>query len=160
MSEGMPQENTNVKVLSVKRDLGRAEQVAVMGVLGIFFVGFLVFLWGNTDFWAVPERKPMEVRHLPAREGVPLRYLVDLNTAGIPELMLLPGIGEVTARKIVAEREKNGPFRSVGDLRRVTGIGDRKIGALEGYVTEEAVAWESSEVPFKNRSPSVPESDL
>lgn len=57
---------------------------------------------------------------------------VNLNTAGVAELDTLPGIGQVTAGKIVADRAANGPFRSVDDLGRISGIGDAKIGALEG----------------------------
>lgn len=57
---------------------------------------------------------------------------VNINTAGVAELDALPGIGQVTAGKIVADRTANGPFRSLDDLARISGIGDAKIGALEG----------------------------
>jgi competence protein ComEA len=44
--------------------------------------------------------------------------------------MSLNGIGEATAQKIIADREKNGPFSSVDDLTRVSGIGEKKLAAL------------------------------
>ena len=60
---------------------------------------------------------------------------VDLNTATIEQLDALPGIGPATAQKIVADRTENGPFRSVDDLLRVTGIGAKKLDALKDLVT-------------------------
>lgn len=66
-----------------------------------------------------------------AASGVPL----DLNRASAADLVALPGIGPATAEKIVAEREKNGPFATVEDLLRVPGIGEKKLEALKEYVT-------------------------
>lgn len=56
---------------------------------------------------------------------------VDLNTATAEQLDTLPGVGPSTAEKIIAEREANGPFASVDDLGRVSGIGPKKIAALQ-----------------------------
>jgi competence ComEA-like helix-hairpin-helix protein len=52
---------------------------------------------------------------------------VDINRAGVDELMTLPGVGRGAARRIVAERERNGPFRSVADLNRVDGFDDQRV---------------------------------
>lgn len=62
---------------------------------------------------------------------------VNLNTAGVAELDTLPGIGQVTAGKIVSDREMNGPFRSLEDLDRISGIGEAKIGALKGLAVAQ-----------------------
>jgi competence protein ComEA len=59
---------------------------------------------------------------------------VNLNTATAAELDALPGIGPATAAKIVADRTANGPFRSVDDLMRVSGIGPAKFDALKDLV--------------------------
>ena len=59
---------------------------------------------------------------------------VDLNTATAEQLDALPGIGPATAAAIIADREANGPFRSVDDLGRVRGIGDAKLQQLRGLV--------------------------
>jgi competence protein ComEA len=56
---------------------------------------------------------------------------LDLNRAPIHELVRLPGIGEVLARRIVAGR----PYSSVDDLLRVEGIGGGKLAAIRGLVT-------------------------
>lgn len=55
---------------------------------------------------------------------------VDLNRATAAELEELPGIGPVLAGRIIEHREANGPFRSVGDLRQVTGVGEKTFQSL------------------------------
>ena len=57
---------------------------------------------------------------------------LDLNTASAAELQRLPGIGPVGAKRIVAERERGGPFRSPGDLTRVAGFGPSRVRGLVG----------------------------
>ena len=59
---------------------------------------------------------------------------IDLNRATAAELDALPGVGPSTAEKIVADREANGPFRTVEDLKRVSGIGDKKFADLADLV--------------------------
>ncbi|MCW2925627.1 MAG: DNA-binding protein, partial [Thermoleophilia bacterium] len=70
-----------------------------------------------------------------APAGVPTSGPVSLNSADVAALDALPGIGPVTAQHIVAEREKSGPFASVDDLDRVSGIGPATIEALREVVT-------------------------
>jgi competence protein ComEA len=60
---------------------------------------------------------------------------VDLNTANAEQLDALPGVGPATAAAIIKDRETHGPFRSVGDLGRVRGIGDAKLEQLRDLVT-------------------------
>ena len=50
--------------------------------------------------------------------------LVNINTASVADFKTLPGIGETKANQIVAYREANGPFSSIEDIKKVTGIGD------------------------------------
>lgn len=61
--------------------------------------------------------------------------IVNLNLASAAELETLPGIGEVTAGRIIDYREANGPFRSVDDLVHVQGISMKTINALRDLVT-------------------------
>lgn len=56
--------------------------------------------------------------------------LVNINTAGLSELDELPGIGPATAQAIIDEREANGPFTSIEDIMRVSGIGEKKFEKL------------------------------
>ena len=60
---------------------------------------------------------------------------VSLAIATIEQLDELPGIGPVTAQKIVDWRASHGPFRSVDDLDAVPGIGPARIEQLRDLVT-------------------------
>jgi competence protein ComEA len=59
---------------------------------------------------------------------------VDLNRASAQELIGLPGIGEVMAKRIIDFREQNGPFERVEDLMKVKGIGEKSFAKLRPYV--------------------------
>lgn len=61
--------------------------------------------------------------------------MVNINLAGAGELDSLPGIGPVLAERIVDYREQHGPFRTVRDLMKVSGIGSKKFESLEPHVT-------------------------
>ncbi len=61
--------------------------------------------------------------------------LVNINNADIAGLSSLSGIGEATAKKIIADREKNGPFKTTKDITRVSGIGDKKYEAIKDSIT-------------------------
>ncbi len=60
---------------------------------------------------------------------------IDLNRATVADLDTLPGVGPSTAQKIVDDRAKNGPFKKVEDLMRVSGIGQKKFESLKDLVT-------------------------
>ena len=60
---------------------------------------------------------------------------VDINAAGLEELMTLPGIGQVRAQAILDDREANGPFRYPEDLLRVKGIGEGVLGGILDQIT-------------------------
>lgn len=49
---------------------------------------------------------------------------VNINTADVKELMKLQGVGRSLAEKIVQYRDAHGPFKKVGDLKKVEGVGD------------------------------------
>lgn len=60
---------------------------------------------------------------------------IRLNTATLDELQEIPGVGPVTAQRIVDFREQNGPFRSVDELDAVPGIGPKRLEQLRELVT-------------------------
>ena len=68
-----------------------------------------------------------------AGSGAPGRRL-SLNRATAAELADLPGIGVTKAAAIVAFRRRNGPFRNVDDLAKVSGIGSRTVEGLRERV--------------------------
>jgi comEA protein len=60
---------------------------------------------------------------------------VDLNAATRSDLMELPGIGAVTADRILQYRSEHGPFASVDDLRKIKGISRKKLDKLRPAIT-------------------------
>jgi competence protein ComEA len=56
---------------------------------------------------------------------------LNLNTATVDQLMLLPGVGPSKAERVVAWRSKHGPFKRVADLRKVKGFGYKTLKKLE-----------------------------
>jgi competence protein ComEA len=60
---------------------------------------------------------------------------INVNSASAAELDLLPGIGPALAGRIIADREANGPFRTLDDLDRVSGIGPKTVAKLAPYAT-------------------------
>lgn len=60
---------------------------------------------------------------------------VDLNTATLEQLDTLPGVGPVTAQKIVDYRQAHGPFTATAELDAIPGIGPARLHDLEGLVT-------------------------
>jgi competence protein ComEA len=55
---------------------------------------------------------------------------IDLNAASASELEALPGVGPVVAERIVAHRDRFGPFVTVEDLLDVPGIGEAKLAQM------------------------------
>ncbi|MDN5933813.1 MAG: helix-hairpin-helix domain-containing protein, partial [Pseudonocardia sp.] len=59
---------------------------------------------------------------------------VDLNTATEDQLDSLPGVGPVTAQRILEWRRHNGRFSRVEQLREIEGIGERRFAQLRELV--------------------------
>ena len=59
---------------------------------------------------------------------------VNVNTATVAEFQLLPRIGPSVAARIVEQREKNGPFKTLDDLMLVRGIGESTYKQLKPYL--------------------------
>jgi competence protein ComEA len=60
---------------------------------------------------------------------------VSLSAATAEQLDALPGVGPVTAQKILDWRTANGSFTSIDQLRDVSGIGDVRFADLHDLVT-------------------------
>jgi len=97
-----------------------------------------------TDLWiayaaAQETLKPVQpVRLYPATPGVVRQQaggLVNINTADSGLLQTLPGIGPMTAERIIQYRETVGRFKSVEDVQNVKGIGPKKLERIKALIT-------------------------
>lgn len=59
---------------------------------------------------------------------------ININGASKEELDSLPGVGEVTAQKIIDYREENKEFKSIDEIKNVKGIGENKFNDLKDYI--------------------------
>ena len=87
-------------------------------------------IWAETDaqrLISLREAQRAEERELQEAFGTSEGEPIDPNTASVDEIMLLPGVGEVLAERIVEGR----PYRTVDDLRRVPGIGEKVFARLK-----------------------------
>ncbi len=66
--------------------------------------------------------------------AAPVSLRIDLNRADWPELMLLPGVGEMRARDIVRFRERGGSFTRIEDVDAVPGIGPQSVDRMRAFV--------------------------
>ena len=63
-----------------------------------------------------------------------IKVTLDINTAPWYELVLVPRLGEVKAKAIVAYREKYGNFKSLDEVANVSGMGQSIVNAIRDYV--------------------------
>jgi competence ComEA-like helix-hairpin-helix protein len=61
--------------------------------------------------------------------------IIDPNRASQADLETLPGIGPVLARRIIDYRQAHGPYKKIADLRKVSGIGRKKLEKIKPYLT-------------------------
>lgn len=82
----------------------------------------------------VPRRAPPAASGSDAGEAAAPAGPIHLNTATVEQLDELPGVGPVTAQKIVDYREQHGAFSSVDDLDAIPGIGPARLEQLRELV--------------------------
>jgi competence ComEA-like helix-hairpin-helix protein len=85
--------------------------------------------------------------------------VVNINTAGIAELTMLPGIGPSKAQAIMDYR-KDHPFQKPDDLKDVRGIGDKLFASIQQYVVVSgqttATAAAAAPQPATKAAPGTP----
>ena len=62
------------------------------------------------------------------------KILIDLNKANFEELILLPNVGPVLANRIIEYRKINGNFKNVKELKKVKGIGKKKLSLIAPHI--------------------------
>ncbi len=123
----VPHDDRNPDTAAPRPLLRRWDQVAVAVLLGLSWIAIAVGL-------LVRGYHRGRLIDIEQAEPVTITFRVDVNRAEWTELTLLPDLGEALARRIVESREKDGPFRSHDDLRRVKGIGPKKLESIRPYL--------------------------
>lgn len=126
----------------------KKQAISMLAALTLLFLGFTAgfFLgrsYGTSDITlsvpaallTLPPETAATAETVAEETEMPVNFPVDLNTAGERELTALPGIGEVLAQRILAYREKNGPFQTAEELMNVPGIGEKRMEAIWDLVT-------------------------
>ena len=87
-----------------------------------------ICLWFS---WSVWQGEQVDVDQAP---NITLEFQVDVNRAGLGELMAIPTVGPKMAAAIVGYRNDQGPFRSLEQLQEVSGIGPKKLEQMKKYL--------------------------
>ena len=119
-------------------------------VLMITMIGFFVLLGVIVNDRAAPK----EVEPQNAKRSLS-EFPIDINRASEKDLEKLPMIGPVKAKAIVDYRNKNGPFRKVEDIVKVSGIGEKTLERIRDYVTVSGSPSENTKIEVEDRKINV-----
>lgn len=116
----------------------RNSLIIITALFAVFICGIMI---GRHSATSVPladisnliPTKPYEPEDLPAREMIGTK--ININTASVETLAVLPGIGVTTAALIVDYREQNGPYEHIEQLRLIEGFGEKRFNDIAKYVT-------------------------
>ncbi|MCS7238364.1 MAG: helix-hairpin-helix domain-containing protein [Thermoguttaceae bacterium] len=127
--------------------LRRRHQLAWAVILGCLALGLVPTLWSIFRGDLVNVETPPRFH---------ASYQVNINQGDWPEFAVLPGIGEVTAKRIVQYRKERGPFRRVEDLIKVPGVGPKTLEQIRPFLNVEPVRPDQEELPSSQGVPLSP----
>ena len=86
------------------------------------------------DIYVPISKATTEIRNDIEQQPSPKDGKVDLNTATLQQLQLLPGIGESIAQRIIDYRVENNGFTDINDLLNVKGIGEKLFAKIKDEI--------------------------
>jgi len=102
--------------------------VIIFFLATVLLIGSIIKL-GMDHHWWLPKTEIVS-----GLKPEDIKVTLDINTAPWYELVLLPRLGEVKAKAIVAYREKYGNFKTLDDLANVNGVGLSIVDAVRDYL--------------------------
>ena len=122
--------------------------ITVMLLLTFLFLGFICgfFMGRNVNHSNVELSRLPKPTTAPTSSALPsgtqpvtlpqqIMGKININTATIDQLMLLPGIGQVLAQNIIDYRNTHGNFQKAADLLLVEGIGEQRLDSIIDLIT-------------------------
>lgn len=97
--------------------MGRRQKIRLIRLICLLFLFAYSCVAMSQPCYQTPEQA---YRYLVSQQQ---DNLININTAGVAELITLKGVGHKTAESIVKYRQQNGQFSSVDELTKVSGIG-------------------------------------
>jgi comEA protein len=127
------------------------EKLIIKFLLGVIMLGIIVTGYRHWFGESVPSAEKeilafqaAAVRMAEEKEKIPnenrqnqLLKSVNINTSNKPDMMKIPGIGPVTAERIILHREDHRLFNSVEELFNVKGIGPKTLEKIRTYIKIE-----------------------
>ena len=106
----------------------RKQLIVIFFLVTTLFIGTIVKL-GMDHHWWLPETEIVSTL-----KPEDIKVKLDVNNAPWYELVLLPKLGEVKAKAIVAYREKYGSFKSIDELSKVKGINTSVLESIRDHI--------------------------
>jgi len=89
----------------------------------------------NGDKVILSHKGVLTLSRVGGRKSLALGIPIGVNSAGINDLTVLPGIGAKLARSIIEYRKQSGGYKSIDELIKVKGIGEKKLKAVRPFIS-------------------------
>ena len=112
------------------------QQWILVGITGVFLCLLVgIFVGRNLTDSYIPLDKAVESGSQNTSENAQTADgRIDLNTASLQQLQMLPGVGETIAQRILDYRTAHNGFTAIAELMEVEGIGEKKFTQIQPYV--------------------------
>lgn len=97
----------------------------------LLFIGVLILAGSVIRFWNVSS----SLKKNSQKHSAPVKEIININTASQSEIETLQGIGPALAIRIIEYRDKYGEFKKNEDLEKIPGIGPKKLGEINNYIS-------------------------